>query len=365
MSIDPKTGKIIQDRVKDKINYQTSFTDFKIFYLYCKTFQKFGMLKENEINSILGRERKKIGSWDNDNDSHARITLLQYKLIGKISDDNYALTKIGKAFLSLFDTNGKITDNETSIYNVCFDMLVAWHQNNDDFDIHPGLLLLKLLLQPELHYYITDHDLACIFNNQNNKKDIQYNDIVRQIVEFRDSGRIYTKSELKKTYTILTGYANNWGIFSLLPRSNGTIKYVSLKDDFKKIAISRLNLLSEDRILSDEEFSGLVQNEINLSMAISHFESKYGKEGMMLCCEAADTETGEMKLRPIASSYLAQLSEENYGETWLSSGLTLEKGENIFYVNGGEQTLPYRMMMTLTFQEPDNVEKIVMYPPSV
>ncbi len=281
MSIDPKTGKIIQDRVKDKINYQTSFTDFKIFYLYCKTFQKFGMLKENEINSILGRERKKIGSWDNDNDSHARITLLQYKLIGKISDDNYALTKIGKAFLSLFDTNGKITDNETSIYNVCFDMLVAWHQNNDDFDIHPGLLLLKLLLQPELHYYITDHDLACIFNNQNNKKDIQYNDIVRQIVEFRDSGRIYTKSELKKTYTILTGYANNWGIFSLLPRSNGTIKYVSLKDDFKKIAISRLNLLSEDRILSDEEFSGLVQNEINLSMAISHFESKYGKEGMI------------------------------------------------------------------------------------
>lgn len=91
----------------------------------------------------------------------------------------------------------------------------------------------------------------------------------------------------------------------------------------------------------------------------------YGKEGMMLCCEAAVSDDGQTSLRPIASTYLAQLSEENYGETWLSSGLTLENGENIFYVNGGEQTLPYRMMMTLTFQEPDNVEKIVMYPPSV
>ena len=109
--------------------------------------------------------------------------------------------------------------------------------------------------------------------------------------------------------------------------------------------------------------SVILKEDTNLSIQYTY--DTYGKEGMMLCCEAADTETGEMKLRSIASSYLAQLSEENYGETWLSSGLTLEKGENIFYVNGGEQTLPYRMMMTLTFQEPDNVEKIVMYPPSV
>lgn len=52
MSINPTTGKIIQDRVKDKINYQTSFTDFKIFYLYCKTFEKYGMLRESEIDNI-------------------------------------------------------------------------------------------------------------------------------------------------------------------------------------------------------------------------------------------------------------------------------------------------------------------------
>ncbi len=90
----------------------------------------------------------------------------------------------------------------------------------------------------------------------------------------------------------------------------------------------------------------------------------YGKEGMMLCCEAAVSDDGQTSLRPIASTYLAQLSEENYGKTWLSSGLTLENGENIFYVNGGDQTLPYRMAMTITFLEPDNVEKVVMYPTS-
>jgi len=281
MSIDPTTGKIIQDRVRDKINYQTSFTDFKIFYLYCKTFEKYGYLKENEINLTLGQERKKAGSWDNDNDSHARITLLQYKLIGIIRGDLYALTSIGKAFIGLFDSEGKLTDDLDKIYNVCFDMLVAWHQNNDDFDIHPGLLLLKLLLQPELHGYITDHDVACIFNNRSNKRDDQFADIVKQVIVFRDSGKVYTKSELKKTYTILTGYANNWGIFNLLPRSNGKIKYVSMNDGFKKVVLSRLNVLTDDKVLSDEEFSKLIQKEVDLTAAIHQFEEKFGKDGMV------------------------------------------------------------------------------------
>lgn len=97
-------------------------------------------------------------------------------------------------------------------------------------------------------------------------------------------------------------------------------------------------------------------------LSIQYTYDTYGKEGLILCCEAADT--GTKSLRPIASAYLAQLSEENYGKTWISSGLTLEKGENILYVNGGEQTLPYRMIMALNFQEPDNVEKVVMYPPA-
>ena len=133
-----------------------------------------------------------------------------------------------------------------------------------------------------------------------------------------------------------------------------------------KLEIEMETLAKPDAAAPDEKaafISVILKEDTNLSIQYTY--DTYGKEGMMLCCEAADTETGEMKLRPIASSYLAQLSEEKYGETWLSSGLTLEKGENIFYVNGGEQTLPYRMMMTLTFQEPDNVEKIVMYPPSV
>lgn len=36
MSVDAVTGKIIQNRVNDKINYQTSFTDFTTFVEYCR-----------------------------------------------------------------------------------------------------------------------------------------------------------------------------------------------------------------------------------------------------------------------------------------------------------------------------------------
>ncbi len=94
-----------------------------------------------------------------------------------------------------------------------------------------------------------------------------------------------------------------------------------------KLEIEMETLAKPDAAAPDEKaafISVILKEDTNLSIQYTY--DTYGKEGMMLCCEAADTETGEMKLRPIASSYLAQLSEENYGETWLSSGLTLEKG---------------------------------------
>ena len=81
MSIDPITGRIVQNRVYDKINYQTSFTDFKIFHLYCKTFRNKEAIRSADVNKVLGMARKAINTWKNDNDSHAKVTLLQYKLI--------------------------------------------------------------------------------------------------------------------------------------------------------------------------------------------------------------------------------------------------------------------------------------------
>lgn len=287
MSIDPVTGKIVQNRVRNKINYQTSFTDFKIFHLYCKTFRTNGAIRSNEVNSVLGTARKSINTWNNDHDSHAKVTLLQYRLIEENTGGMYVLSALGSRFLALFDENGELAADKVVINEVLFDMMVSWHQKDETFDIHPGLLLLKLLLQPELHYYITDQDVACIFNNTNNTKDTQYADFVKQILEFRDSGVVYSKSELKKTYTLLTGYANNWGVLDLEPRSTARVKYVRLTPEFRQLVEQRLGVLTEDRVLNDNEFTKLLENTSEIEKKIAHFEEVYGELGQAVALRKA------------------------------------------------------------------------------
>ena len=282
MSIDPVTGKIIQNRIRNKINYQTSFTDFRIFHLYCKAFRTMGAIRSNEVNRILGTARKAINTWNSDHDSHAKVTLLQYGLIQEAAGEMYILSALGSRFLDLFDEAGELAADRTITNEVLFDMMAAWHQKDETFDIHPGLLLLKLLLQPELHHYITDQDVACIFNNTSNTKDIQYTDFVRQILEFRDSGVIYSRSELKKTYTLLTGYANNWSVFELEPRSTASIKYVRLTPEFKQIVQQRLGVLSDERVLSDGEFTQLLEDTAEVEKKIAHFQELYGDLGQAI-----------------------------------------------------------------------------------
>ena len=97
-------------------------------------------------------------------------------------------------------------------------------------------------------------------------------------------------------------------------------------------------------------------------ISVQYTYDTYGKEGSIFCCERKVSDEGQTKLMPVFSRYLAQTSEESYGEVWLSTGILLEKGEHLFYVNGGEQTLPYRMTLEITFLNPDSIGKILLYP---
>lgn len=88
----------------------------------------------------------------------------------------------------------------------------------------------------------------------------------------------------------------------------------------------------------------------------------YGKEGAIFCCELKEGNGAETKLEPLSSLYLSQSSEENYEETWLTNGMFLKKGENVFYLNGKDQTFPYRMILKITFFEPEKIESAILYP---
>lgn len=281
MSINELTGKIMQNRNTDKIQYQTSFTDFPVFILYCKCIEKNKGIPARDINGVLGTERNKNGSWNQTYDSHARISLAQYNLIKLDEHNNYVLDSIGQKLVSLFDDEFNLIGTREDYMSLTYDMITSWVQNKDDFNIHPGLIILKLMLEPSLHGYVTSQDIAHIFNYQNNKNDNQYNDIVRQIIEFRNSGKVYSHEELKKTYTLLTGYVN-WDIFDLDSKnSNSTIKVVYMKEDFRKYASQRLRK-TEEQVLSTTEFKELVVETENIKEKIEHLTEKYGEKGRII-----------------------------------------------------------------------------------
>lgn len=274
MSIDVNTGKIIQNRQQEKIQYQTSFTDLPVFLTYCKCIKESNGIPEKSINGVLGIERRKINpSWKQDYDSHAKISLQQYNLI-KLVDDKFVLDDLGEKLVALFNDNN-IPSSREEYLELTFKMITSWHQNAGDYNIHPGLIILKLMLEPELKGFITSQDVAHIFNNKDNKNDSQYSSFVEQIVSFRHSGMHYSKDQLKKTYTLLTGYVN-WDIFSLVEEaSNSIIKTVIMKPDFLDYCIKHLGE-STNTVLSDEDFSTLVKETDQLKIDVDAYSSKYG-----------------------------------------------------------------------------------------
>lgn len=284
MSRDEITGKILQNRIRDKIQFQTSFTDLVPLVKYCRVIQRKNGIDVNQLSEVLGQERHRLtprwkGAGSNHIDTHARLSLTQYNLIQCI-DNKFVLSDLGHRLLQSYDEENNLIADRESYIKLAFDMICAWEKTDDGFDIHPGRILLNLLLEPALHGYITSFDVAYLFNDGLLKLDSQYSDIVNQVIDFREQGTSYTRDELKKTYTLLTGYVN-WNIFNLDEQSDGHFKVVTLQDDFKEYA--KKELKKEVAILmSDDELRELVVERDELQEQVSKFKEKYGEEGRVI-----------------------------------------------------------------------------------
>lgn len=313
MSKNKSTGKIIQQRVKDKIQFQTSFTDFPVFIIYCSCIYENTRVHKNDINRILGEARKNHkDSWNNNYDSHAKITLMQYNLI-KEDGEYYILDELGYELLNLFDGDFKLIGSREEYLLLTYKMITLWHQKAKDFDVHPGKILLNLMIEPELHGYITSQDVAHIFNNTENRTDGQYGEMLQQIIVFRESGKFYTYEQLKKTYTLLTGYVK-WGIFDLDETvSNNLIKVVSLKDDFKNV-VKRELCIFNDEVLSDEQIANLVKEVDDISEKIVHLVNLYGNEGRILA-------TRSIRITQVQDAFRLRLIKR-YGQKCLLCDIT-------------------------------------------
>lgn len=271
---------IIQNRVKNKINYQTNFTDFPIIVEYCRQIKKYGKVKSGDVNKVCGEKRAEISNWQaSKSDSHAKITLLQYGLIELVDYDYYSLSKIGEEFVNLFDDENQVIADREIFLNVMLKMMCAWYQSGNGFDIHPGRLLLRLLVDEDIHGYISDQDFACICNDVTNTNDNQYEDIKEKLINFRNVKKYFTRNELKKTYTLLTGYVK-WGIFDQIKDDNSNMVIVKLKDDFREKVLNYFkNDYKSDKLISEQDFTKLV-NDLNMELEnLEKLAEKYGEEG--------------------------------------------------------------------------------------
>ena len=118
----------------------------------------------------------------------------------------------------------------------------------------------------------------------------------------------------------------------------------------------------EMEIKSMTEPDNILPENKSIFLSITSKEDTYGKEGALFCCELKEKNGVKTTLEPLSSFYLSQTSEENYKETWLTNGVFLKKGENVFYLNGKDQTFPYRMILKVTFFESEKIDSVILYP---
>ena len=106
------------------------------------------------------------------------------------------------------------------------------------------------------------------------------------------------------------------------------------------------SMTEPDNILPENKSIFLsITSKKDTDVSLQYTYDTYGKEGALFCCELKEKNGVKTTLEPLSSFYLSQTSEENYKETWLTNGVFLKKGENVFYLNGKDQTFPYRMIL--------------------
>lgn len=95
------------------------------------------------------------------------------------------------------------------------------------------------------------------------------------------------------------------------------------------------SMTEPDNILPENKSIFLsITSKKDTDVSLQYTYDTYGKEGALFCCELKEKNGVKTTLEPLSSFYLSQTSEENYKETWLTNGVFLKKGENVFYLNG-------------------------------
>ncbi|MBR0503252.1 MAG: hypothetical protein IJJ77_08425 [Paludibacteraceae bacterium] len=101
-------------------------------------------------------------------------------------------------------------------------VLCRW-EINDKYGrhIHPGFILMKLLCDSDLDYYITNHELSHFTTSQSFMTDEQYDEIKQYILDFRKQKFPYDQDwKRSKSDIFLSTFDTNWGLLTRNTRTD-------------------------------------------------------------------------------------------------------------------------------------------------
>ena len=196
-----------KQRVFDKITYETNGVLPTLFLLLLKAVKKNEPLNyEKGRDVIFPKVRAAHSNWDpNKKDTHASNMLEQYRLVDATEDRTISVSKLGYKFLDCFDQNDNLKVSEEFYKTVLLELIFAWHQTTNNYNIHPGRVLFKLLLDKELDYYITDTEFALWTQDKKVEADCDYDYIKSLILKYRKSPYAVNKA---KAEVFVRAYAN-------------------------------------------------------------------------------------------------------------------------------------------------------------
>jgi len=204
-------------RNNNKINLPTNTTDIRTlakYLLYINNEVK--VLKENEQQVFadvkIKNSRKNVTNPAKD--THTKSTLKLFGLIDVFEDDSFSVSELGKDVITYFNDENSFSEEDRVA--LMLKVLCRWEiKDNYGRHIHPGYILIKLLCDPEMNYYITNHELSHFVMCEDFLLDNQYEDIKKYILEFRNLKLPYDKNwKTSKSDIFLSTFDSNWGLLT-------------------------------------------------------------------------------------------------------------------------------------------------------
>lgn len=252
-------------RITDKINLPTNTTDIRTLAKYLKYIDKIGLVpsdKEQDVFAQVKINESRKTVTNPARDTHTKSTLKSFGLIDVNNDESFKVSSLGQEVLNWYlNEDAYSKENRVALM---LKVLCKW-EINDKYGrhMHPGFLLIKLLCDPDLDYYITNHELSHFTMCSKFKSDDQYNEIKNFIIDFRNQKfQLDRECNQSKADIFLSTFDTNWGL--LTRESNRkTLTVTELKELNKQWENESLDLSAENS--NDEENEIPEENSFTIS----------------------------------------------------------------------------------------------------